>query len=561
MSGIFRQFAIRLKQQIERHLAWWVLGVLVLLSFSVPMIVPVYFREDDVVYLDWARTHSWVEGLRSSQAVLFGMFRPVQNLTWWGLYHFAGLNPYPYQVVILFTYLAAMAAFFAFIRTTLSVRTAWTSIAVYGVAFYFLMYIVFWFSDFTYTLELMFAHGALWLFALAVKHNTRRHLTGAVILFCVAVAAKEPAALIVPLVCFQVLAVHWTRLGRPSRIRLGVTAGLMLVAGLAWIVANASVASRQGIPWAQGAESVSVFIRQRWSFYAAILTAFPTILVWVAILFPLVHRVVARFLPHALSAMVLSMGVSVVMTGLLKMTPDVALLVLLGAFAVLIVWRHPAGIGALWAAPAILGIMTLDYTVRTYLVEASFGLALAGGAAISLLLDLVVPRLALRPGRQLRRNLVIVASGGLVLAIGMAPLLLGKWRALQALSANRQNFAGAISYLAHPGAGVPAPLLIVDYNDMGLVYERDILPLGDGEKALRQKTMTSLSLQAFLPASSMPVHNLEWWGAHPEIREASLLTMNVREEAFLDGQPLQKSILREWAHGGARARLYRIIRP
>jgi hypothetical protein len=72
--------------------------------------------------------------------------------------------------------------------------------------------------------------------------------------------------------------------------------------------------------------------------------------------------------------------------------------------------------------------------------------------------------------------------------------------------------------------------------------------------------MTSLNLEAFLPPTSIPVHNLEWWQTHPEVKEASLLTLNVREEEFLNGMALRKSILREWARGGTRVRLYHIAR-
>ena len=95
---------------------------------------------------------------------------------------------------------------------------------------------------------------------------------------------------------------------------------------------------------------------------------------------------------------------------------------------------------------------------------------------------------------------------------------------------------------------------------MGVVYERDILPLADEEKALRQKTMSSISLSAFFPPDTIPVHNLEWWQAHPEVREASLLTLNVREEEFLEGISLRKQTLREWTHGRTRVRLVHITR-
>jgi hypothetical protein len=430
----------------------------------------------------------------------------------------------------------------------------------YGVFFSFLTYIVFWFSDLTFTLELMFAHGAIWLFVLATRLNTRRHLAGAVALFCAAVAAKEPAALIVPLVCSQLLAVQWDRLSRLSHSRCAIAAGLMLVAGALWILLNPSVQSRQGIPLGHNTDMLVAFIMQRWSYYAGSLTAFPTILVWVAVLFPLFQKIFSRSSLDASRVMGISMGISTIVALLLKTVPDVALVVLILAFPLLILSRHPSGIGAIWAAPAILGIMTLSYVVRTYLVEASFGLALICGTSAAPLMDRLIPHITIRSGEQHKRMLILCAVAVLALGIGTVSLLSEKLHALTILSSTRRNFASAISYLAHPQGRIPTPLLIIDYKDMGLVYERDILPLGDREKALRQKTMTSLNLEAFLPPTSIPVHNLEWWQTHPEVKEASLLTLNVREEEFLNGMALRKSILREWARGGTRVRLYHIAR-
>ncbi|MEI8140036.1 MAG: hypothetical protein WCI03_09225 [bacterium] len=558
MLSPFLQRGIKLKQTSENHPILITVSFLVMVSLVLPTLFPVYFREDDVVYLQWARLHPWQDCFRPSQAVLFGMFRPVQNLTWWGLYHLAGLNPYPYQVAILFSYLAALATFFAFIKTALSTRVAFASMAAYGVAFYFLTYIVFWFSDLTYTLELLFAHGALWCFALAIKFNSRRHLAGAIALFCMAVAAKEPAALLVPLICSQLLAVKWKQLNQHTRRYLAISAALMLTGGVLWLLMNPAVQSRQGIPLRQGFDLCSAFIMQRWSFYASCLTAFPTILVWVAVLFLAIQRVLFRSTHDTLNTLVISMGISIAGALFLKMAPNFALLFLISAFPLLILSRHPAGIGAIWAAPALLGILTLEFIVRTYLVETSFGLALICGTAATPLMDRLALLATSRSAQHRKRILMLSATALLALGIGMHSLLSAKLQALKILSANRQNFADAISFLAHPNEKALAPLIIVDYADMGIVYERDILPLGDGEKALRQKTMTSLSLAAFLP--SIPIHNLEWWNAHPEVMNASLLTLNVREEEFLNGMALRKSLLREWTRQGTRVRLYHITR-
>jgi len=553
------QTAIRLKQTLTSHAIICTLGSLMILSLILPTVFPVYFRADDVVYLDWARTHAWVDCFRPSVASLFGMFRPVQNIAWWSLYHLAGLNPYPYHVAVLFSYLVSLAVYLAFIKTAFSTRVALASMATYGVCFYFLTYIVFWFSDLTYTLELMFANGALWFFALAIKLNMRRYLAGTFALFCIAVAAKEPAAFIIPLVCACLLFVKWEHLDHLMRRRSAFMACLMLVAGISWILVNPAVQSRQGIPLGQGASDVIAFLMHRWAFYAGSLTAFPAILVLAAALYPLLQKVLSRSTVDPSRSQWIAAGVSVVLTLLLKTVPDLAMLILMLALPLLILSRHPSGVGAIWAAPAILGIMTIDYMVQTYLVEASFGLALICGTSIVPLVDRIIPHVAMRSGRR-KQILAMCACAILALFMGMTPFLSGKLHALRILSANRQNFASAISYLTQARELIPIPLLIIDYSDMGLVYERNILPLGDEEKALRQKTMTSQTLEVFLAPASIPVHNLEWWQTHTEIKEAALLTLNVQEEEFLNGTMPRKRLLREWSHGETHSRLYRIDR-
>ena len=172
--------------------------VLVAISLLIPLLFPVYFRDDDVYYIYWARTHGFLDSFDPGKAALFGMFRPVQNIVWWLLFHGAGLNPYPYQVVLTFTYLVGVVCFIGFAATALSKPVAWLTSVAYLIAFHFLTYIIFWFSDFTYTLELMLAHAALWCLATTVNSFSWPRVSAGLGLFTGAVLAKEPAAIMVP---------------------------------------------------------------------------------------------------------------------------------------------------------------------------------------------------------------------------------------------------------------------------------------------------------------------------------------------------------------------------
>jgi hypothetical protein len=335
----------------------------------------------------------------------------------------------------------------------------------------------------------------------------------------------------------------------------------MLAAGVAWILSNPALQSRQGVALSQGVAPVVAFIKPRWCFYAAALTAFPTLIVWVAALFLVFQRWLSRVECRAARSHLYALGLAIGGALLLQTSPALALAVLMLASVWLILSRGAAGVGAIWAVPVILGIMTLDYIVRTYLVEASFGMALICGAAVTPMSGIFVtprtPFLTVARRRWLALLLAIIALG---VALCLWPLWSGKIRALQTLSANRQNFAHAITYLIRHPPPAAVPLLVVDYEDLGQVYERDILPLGDEAKAQIQKTMSSESLRAFLAGTEVCVYNVAWWQNHSQVKEAYLLTMNAREEDYLMGMPLQWQPLREWTRGKARAAVYRVRR-
>ncbi len=86
---------------LGRLFASWERDLLILglvLSFLVPVLIPVTFRSDDVQNLAWAARHSNpLDALVRSEAQMYSVYRPVQNLTWWAMYRAFGLEPYPYQ--------------------------------------------------------------------------------------------------------------------------------------------------------------------------------------------------------------------------------------------------------------------------------------------------------------------------------------------------------------------------------------------------------------------------------------------------------------------------------
>lgn len=536
--------------------------VLVAVSFLLPLAFPVYFRDDDVAYLHWARTHGFLDSFDPGKATLFGMFRPVQNLVWWLLYHAAGLDPYPYQVVITLTYLVAFGCFVGFAGSAFSRSVSLMTAIAYLAGFHFLMYIIFWFSDLTYTLEIMLAHAALWCLAAAANPFSWPRLTAGLALFLGAVLAKEPAAIMVPFGFVFLVSLRWSSLGRGDRIRLAAAAIILLAAGASWILLTPSLRSRQGIPADSLAVAWRTFIQPRWDYYAQSFAAPPSLLIVAAPVFLVIQRLIRSFRLSASLRTAMALAAASILTLLLKANPAILLAVLVGASLALVFLRHPAGLGAVMAIPALLGIMTIGYMVRTYLVEASFGLALACGVALhecrmAFPLDSVFRHTA----RRVKWAAIVAAGGTAALAmLVLLPSLSEKLAALRLLSANRQTLAMSVEYFSNARGEVPGTLLVIDYQDMGLVYERDILPMRDLEKAARQKTMSSSSLHGFLhPITGIAVRNLAWWKTNETgTVPAMILTMNPSEEEFLAGLPGKATRLREWRSGKARAGLYRL---
>lgn len=536
--------------------------LLAAVSFLLPLAFPVYFRDDDVAYLQWARTHGFLDSLDPGKATLFGMFRPVQNIVWWLLYHAAGLNPYPYQVVITLTYLVAFGCFAGFAATALSRSVALMTVAAYLAGFHFLMYIIFWFSDLTYTLEIMLAHAALWCLASAVNVFSRVRLAAGLALFLGAVLAKEPAAVMIPCGFAFLVFLRWKTLSKGDRIRLAGVAVFLVAAGALWILLNPSLRSRQGIPGGSLAVAWRTFIQPRWDYYARSFTAPPALIIVAAPIFLVLQRLIRSSGIPVAGRTVLALTAAAVLTLLLKRNPAILLAVLIGASLVLVLLRHPAGLGAVMAVPALLGIMTIGYMIRTYLVEASFGLALACGVAFQEC-RMAFPAAAFRRHTTRRVKWAVMAAAAGMAALAMLvlfPSFSEKLAALRLLSANRQTLAMAVEYLSDGGNEIPGTLLVIDYQDMGLVYERDILPMRDIEKAARQKTMSSSALHGFLhPITGIPVRNLAWWNTHEAgAGPATILTMNPAEEEFLAGLSGKATRLREWRYGKARAGLYRL---
>ena len=531
---------------------FWPLAVAgsLLAAWVITALFPVYFRADDVGYLQWAASHTWRDCFHPDTARLFGMFRPMQNVCWKFLFDRFGLDPAPYQFVLGCLYFLSLSSYLALLNAMHRRGVGVAGLVVYLASFYYLQYILFWFADFTYVIELFFLHAALLFFW---KMLTARAVSGLgfVFAFAGALMSKEPAAAIVPCVTTAMLWCQWPRLSRERR-RLG--AATVVAAGGAsalWLLATGSLASRVAGGDAGGAAPAPSVILERWSFYASTLGGGGLLLVLL-----LSAAFAATVCRSARGRIVLFVALAVAGL-LLRRIPGLWLAAVLCVVAVVALRNPKLRIGAAWFAVPLCGIMVISYVVRTYLVEAAFG---AGVLMTSILDTFERPRLS-----GLRRRLsarTIAAAAGVAIVLGGLALVMvarsSKFEALRTLSASRVATGRAVEWMLENRDG--HRVVIVTYDDMGVVYERDFLPLPDLDKARVQKCLTGAGdLKGLLDLHGgrpIEVSSLKEFLADAAVSEARVFVATRREKEFLDAQPVKKELLHEIRNDRAYAAVY-----
>lgn len=533
------------------------LALALLAAWTVATVFPVYFRADDVGYLQWAAQHDLADCFNPDAARLFGMFRPMQNLCWKLLYTHAGLDPFPYQFTLGALYFVSLVFFLALLLAMHRSGAAVAGFATYLLVFAQLQYIVLWFSDFTYVIELFFLQAALFFFWQALTGHAAFAVPAA-LAFAGALLSKEPAAVIGPCVMAAMLWERWYDLSAVHRRRFAVLTAAAFAAGAAWLVATGSLFSRLATEPAV-AHAAAPGLMDRWHFYGATLASgvggvLLMLIPVAALVLPRPWYKRRRYWLVALATLAGGIALRNASPGLWLAT-----LLALVAFGAL---RDPrARIGAVWFVVPLLGVMTIAYMVRTYLVEASFGLALL----LTTLLDDAGPREpAPRPPRWSALVQTGAAAALLLLAAGnpFSARRGGPLEALRTLSASRVATGRAVDWLRH-NAGTNR-VVLVTYEDRGVDYERDILPLPDLEKARVQKTLVSptelrilLNLHEGRPVD---VCSLREFMADTSAREALAFFMNEREHEFAAGEPLRFEPLHETRDERAYAGIHRVVK-
>ncbi|HET9136962.1 MAG TPA: hypothetical protein VFO76_10010, partial [Candidatus Kapabacteria bacterium] len=157
------------------------------------------FRLDDVIYIQWAKAHSFWDAFDVQKGEIFLTFRPVMGMTMWLLAHIAGTENYwIWHLVLAGSFITALA-FSGLTVRLISERSASLYITAlwYPIAFLSILNVLFWYADLTYSLEMMFVSIA-WYFG--VRSLLERRQSMWIAANCIAIIAsltKEPSILLI----------------------------------------------------------------------------------------------------------------------------------------------------------------------------------------------------------------------------------------------------------------------------------------------------------------------------------------------------------------------------
>jgi len=191
-------------------------GIGILFAFTTVYLMP--FRLDDVLHMDWARSHTFWDAFNVQNGEIVRSVRPVFALTIWILTHTAGVNHYfPWHLVLVGSFLIGLAYAGKTTRYIAKQDSAlYFTTGFFWLAFLPILNVLFWYGDLTFTMELLFIAPA-WYYGLRGLLEGKIGLWAIAILCGIlAVLAKEPALLLVHAVfvgtfilCYKEIKTAW----------------------------------------------------------------------------------------------------------------------------------------------------------------------------------------------------------------------------------------------------------------------------------------------------------------------------------------------------------------
>jgi hypothetical protein len=451
----------------------------------------------------------------------------------------------------------SFVVFFKLVEIVYDRRVAIFSLLAYSLLFFWIAYVPFSISFITFIIEMFFLNLSLFLLILAIKG--RCSFIWGIVFYLFASMSKEAPLIIIPATISTYLFTEWRDL--PSERRKGSIIVILLM----WLFGITGVIiSPFSFRPSSGLMERIIFIHERWNFYADHLLSYFGILIWIStfylILKDLFNRkggkdAVRGFYVPVILALLISL--------ILRPFHDVALLALFIGFVPLILKRFRVSFAIIWFAVALSGFIMIEFMSRTYLTDASFGVAIVVGVAISEIMSDLNSELRRLPSSVSRALLVILFIIAGLVVYGFTSKVKDKLEVLRVVSETRENFRDVIEFISANLNKEEITIIVIDYDEMGLSSDYQAwLHLSDLERAHLQKTMKGDFMERWLRnivgKKNIHVYNLQWFYEHPEVEGSYLFAMNNYEKEFVENQEFKKDIIYKVERDRESAVLYYI---
>ncbi len=541
---------------LSKHLIIYLSSFIIITSLIIAFKLPIYFRHDDTRHLElvYDKSHPFIAF--NPKVLEFGHYRPMIHLIWWILYHLFGLNPFPYQMVTFLIYGFSFVFFFKFVEKILSKRVASFSLVAYFIIFFWLTYIPFSFAHLTFIMEIFFMNLSMYLLVLAI--HGRLNLIWGILCYVSASLTHESAMVIVPVVVSSYLFCFWKNLDYKNQ-KMGILiVGIMLGVGTIGIIISPLSNESSNIRTITNAIH---HIYQRWDFYSMHLVKDFGVLIWIATFYLIIKNLINKMDLKRVFYPLFALSIIISLT--LKQFNNLALLILFITFIPLLIKRTGESIAIVWFSVSLLGFMLISFTSRTYLTDASFGISIIVGIALS---DITLNIGSQLKELQSKRLKVVLSILSIILFLigmtGFMYIIQDKVKAAYVVSATRQNFKDVIRFISN-NINDNGTIIVLDYTDMGIDYYKDIHPLNDLKKAHRQKTMeieTLGRLFRVMGKENIGIHNLRWFLEDNNVNATLLFTMNSYEAKYVESLNLNKNVIYQVERGDEKAVLYHLIK-
>lgn len=519
------------------------LGLGLLFLFTTVYLMP--FRLDDVLHMEWARTHTLLDAWHPVRGEIVRSVRPMFAATIWLLTHYAGLNDYwPWHLTLVGSFLIALA-FAGLTARYISGRSSalYFTALLYWLAFTPIVNVLFWYGDLTFTIELMFVCSA-WYFGLKglLEARTGMWILG-VVLGSLAVMSKEPA---IPLVHgvwlgailfrFREFKAVWHAMPKAKRILFIVLYALVLGVSIWILFASPTKANRFLDPEVIPSDEMRRLVQDRIDYYSAILLSpAARLLLITPLVFMVIEIVTGRFgngLGQFAARLVLAAAFA-----FLFFYPLWVALILLVACLVFIGWKHRHDARAAWLSiPFIICVIVIvaallvtSMLVKTQLNELALTILVVAGWGWSRVLaecvDVVRPYMTTVPVKVATTvGIFVVVFAGIMLA---APKIAKYEQLLRDAQGVRNNANNALKYAARtlPRNSV---LAVTGYSLHGIDNYHALTSKDDQTKLAQQYTFNQGYNYVYLNLLNRRDINVSYL-------EDSLITMRVLDSMRVQG--------------------------